>query len=124
MANAAVAAVVAAVAGVTATVPSGRRSNPRFTGHALDANLALVETVRIIAGRKGVTPGQLALAWVLAQGPDVVPIPGTKRIAYLEENVAADAVDLTAEDLAALDAALPIGAAAGERYADMGTIDR
>ena len=101
-----------------------RRSNPRFTGHALDANLALVETVRIIAGRKGVTPGQLALAWVLAQGPDVVPIPGTKRIAYLEENVAADAVDLTAEDLAALDAALPIGAAAGERYADMGTIDR
>ncbi|CAN5355640.1 aldo/keto reductase [soil metagenome] len=101
-----------------------RRSNPRFTGHALDANLALVETVRIIAGRKGVTPGQLALAWVLAQGPDVVPIPGTKRIAYLEENVAADAVELTAEDLAALDAALPIGAAAGERYADMGTIDR
>ena len=101
-----------------------RRSNPRFTGHALDVNLALVDTVRVLAGRKGVTPGQLALAWVLAQGPDVVPIPGTKRIAYLEENVAADAVELTAEDLAALDAALPLGAAAGERYADMATIDR
>jgi aryl-alcohol dehydrogenase-like predicted oxidoreductase len=64
------------------------------------------------------------LAMVLAQGPDVVPIPGTKRITYLEENVASDAVELTAEDLAALDAALPVGAAAGERYADMGTIDR
>ena len=101
-----------------------RRSNPRFTGHALDVNLGLVDTVRVLAGRKGVTPGQLALAWVLAQGPDVVPIPGTKRITYLEENVAADAVEVTAEDLAALDAALPIGAAAGERYADMGTIDR
>ena len=101
-----------------------RRSNPRFTGHALDVNLGLVDTVRVLAVRKGVTPGQLALAWVLAQGPDVVPIPGTKRIAYLEENVAADAVEVTAEDLAALDAALPIGAAAGERYADMGTIDR
>jgi aryl-alcohol dehydrogenase-like predicted oxidoreductase len=101
-----------------------RRSNPRFTGHALDVNLALVDTVRVLAGRKGVTPGQLALAWVLAQGPDVVPIPGTKRIAYLEENVAADAVELTAEDLAALDAALPVGAAAGERYSDMGSIDR
>ena len=101
-----------------------RRSNPRFTGHALDVNLGLVDTVRVLAGRKGVTPGQLALAWVLAQGPDVVPIPGTKRISYLEENVAADAVEVTAEDLAALDAALPIGAAAGERYADMGTIDR
>jgi aryl-alcohol dehydrogenase-like predicted oxidoreductase len=101
-----------------------RRSNPRFTGHALDVNLALVDTVRVLAGRKGVTPGQLALAWVLAQGPDVVPIPGTKRIVYLEENVAADAVELTAEDLAALDAALPIGAAAGDRYSDMGSIDR
>jgi aryl-alcohol dehydrogenase-like predicted oxidoreductase len=101
-----------------------RRSNPRFTGHALDVNLALVDTVRVLAGRKGVTPGQLALAWVLAQGLDVVPIPGTKRIAYLEENVAADAVELTAEDLAALDAALPVGAAAGERYSDMGSIDR
>jgi len=101
-----------------------RRSNPRFTGHALDVNLALVDTVRVLAGRKGVTPGQLALAWVLAQGPDVVPIPGTKRIAYLEENVAADAVELTAEDLAALDAALPLGAAAGDRYSDMGPIDR
>jgi aryl-alcohol dehydrogenase-like predicted oxidoreductase len=101
-----------------------RRSNPRFTGHALDVNLALVDTVRVLAGRKGVTPGQLALAWVLAQGPDVVPIPGTKRIAYLEENVAADAVELTAEDLAALDAALPVGAASGERYSDMGSIDR
>jgi len=101
-----------------------RRSNPRFAGEALERNLALVERIRAIAAEKGVTAGQLALAWVLAQGDDVVPIPGTKRRRYLEENVAATAVELTADDLARIDAAVPVGAAAGERYPDMSTIDR
>lgn len=102
-----------------------RRSSyfPRFEGENLDANLALVDRVRRLAGSKGCTPGQLALAWVLAQGDDVVPIPGTKRVAYLEENVAAADVALTAEDLAALDAAVPRGAVAGDRYGDMSHID-
>ncbi|SDR79828.1 Predicted oxidoreductase [Friedmanniella luteola] len=98
-----------------------RRHNPRFQGEALDANLAIVEAVRAVAQRKGATPGQLALAWVLAQGDDVVPIPGTKRVRYLEENVGAATVELTADDLAELDRAVP--AAVGERYPDMSTID-
>src|SRR6478672_4024650 len=76
---------------------------PRFSGDALDTNLSLVAKVRELADGKGVTPGQLALAWVLAQGPDVVPIPGTKRVTYLEENVGASDVELTADDLAALE---------------------
>lgn len=100
-----------------------RRNNPRFAGDALQANLALVDTVRTMAAGKGVTAGQIALAWVLAQGPDVVPIPGTKRIAYLEENVGAVDVELTPEDLATLDTAIPVGAAAGDRYPDMSAID-
>jgi aryl-alcohol dehydrogenase-like predicted oxidoreductase len=70
-----------------------------------------------------VSTGQLALAWLLAQGPDVVPIPGTKRVTYLEENVGAAAVSLSPEDLAALEAAVPRGAVAGERYGDMSSID-
>jgi len=101
-----------------------RRNNPRFAGDALAANLALVERIRAMADEKGVKPGQLALAWVLAQGDDVVPIPGTKRRRYLEENVAAAAIELTAEDLARIDAEIPVGAAAGDRYPDMSTIDR
>ncbi|MBB4663502.1 aldo/keto reductase [Conexibacter arvalis] len=101
-----------------------RRANPRFAGEALERNLALVERIRAIASEKQVTPGQLALAWVLAQGKDVVPIPGTKRRRYLEENVAAAAISLSADDLARIDAAAPVGAAAGERYPDMSTIDR
>ncbi len=101
-----------------------RRANPRFAGAALDANLALVARVRELADAKGVTAGQLALAWVLAQGEDVVPIPGTRRVRYLEENVAAAAVGLTPEDLAALDAAVPAGAAAGDRYPDMSSLNR
>ncbi|HEY3437593.1 MAG TPA: aldo/keto reductase [Actinotalea sp.] len=101
-----------------------RRSNPRFVGDALDANLALVSRVRELAEHKGITAGQLALAWVLAQGEDVVPIPGTKRVGYLEENVAAAAVVLSGDDLAALDAVMPAGAAAGERYADMSSVNR
>jgi aryl-alcohol dehydrogenase-like predicted oxidoreductase len=102
-----------------------RRSSyfPRFSGDALDANLGLVAKVREIAAAKDATPGQLALAWVLAQGDDVVPIPGTKRVRYLEENVAAASVELTADDLTALERAVPRGAVAGERYGDMSSID-
>jgi aryl-alcohol dehydrogenase-like predicted oxidoreductase len=98
-----------------------RRHNPRFQGDALEANLRIVEAVRTVAERKGATPGQLALAWVLAQGEDVVPIPGTKRLAYLEENVAAAGVELSRDDLDELAAAVPD--AVGERYPDMSTID-
>lgn len=102
-----------------------RRSGyfPRFQGDALQANLALVEKVKSLADKKGCTPGQLALAWVLAQGEDVAPIPGTKRTKYLEENVAATDVSLTENDLRDLDAAVPREAVAGERYGDMSQID-
>ncbi len=96
---------------------------PRFQGEALEANLALVESVREIAAVKGCTPGQLALAWVLAQGDDVVPIPGTKRVGYLEENVGAADVELTADDLTALERAVPRDAVVGDRYGDMAHID-
>ncbi len=99
-------------------LPAGdwRRENPRFQPENLSRNLALVERVEGLARQKHCTPAQLALAWLLAQGPDIVPIPGTKRRERLEENAAAVAVTLTAADLAELDAALPRGAAAGERY--------
>ena len=96
---------------------------PRFSGEALDANLALVAKIREIAAAKGATPGQLALAWVLAQGDDVVPIPGTKRVRYLEENVAAADLTLEADDRAALEQAVPRDAVAGDRYGDMSSID-
>ncbi len=82
---------------------------PRFTGENFVRNLRLVDTVRELAAAKGCTPGQLALAWVLGRGDDVVPIPGTKRRSYLDENVAADGVELGAADLAALDEAFPAG---------------
>jgi aryl-alcohol dehydrogenase-like predicted oxidoreductase len=95
-----------------------RRGHPRFTGAAFEANLRLVEAVRAMAAEKGVTPGQLALAWVLAQGEDVVPIPGTKRRSYLEENVGAAAVQLTPADLDRLGDIAPPGVAEGGRYAD------
>jgi aryl-alcohol dehydrogenase-like predicted oxidoreductase len=95
-----------------------RRTHPRFTGAAFTANLRLVEAVRAMAAERGVTPGQLALAWVLAQGEDVVPIPGTKRRTYLAENVAAVAVQLTGADLARLGEIAPPGVAQGGRYAD------
>jgi aryl-alcohol dehydrogenase-like predicted oxidoreductase len=95
-----------------------RRTHPRFTGEAFTANLRLVEAVRTMAEERGVTAGQLALAWVLAQGEDVVPIPGTKRRSYLEENVGAVGVELSAEDLARLGEIAPPGVAAGGRYAD------
>jgi aryl-alcohol dehydrogenase-like predicted oxidoreductase len=93
-----------------------RRTNPRFQGDNLAGNLRLVARVRELAEAKGVTPAQLALAWVLAQGPDVVPIPGTKRRRYLEDNVAAAQVELTAGDLAAIEEAVPRAAVVGTRY--------
>jgi aryl-alcohol dehydrogenase-like predicted oxidoreductase len=93
-----------------------RRGHPRFTGEAFTANLRLVDEVRALAADKGTTPGQLALAWVLAQGEDVVPIPGTKRRSYLEENVGAAAVQLDDDDLARLAAIAPPGVAVGGRY--------
>ena len=103
-----------------------RRHGPRFTGENLDANLKLAAKVQQIAQDKGVTPAQLALAWVLAQGDDVVPIPGTKRVKYLDDNLGAVNVRLTADDLAQIDAILPAGVAAGSRNSDqaMQTIDR
>jgi aryl-alcohol dehydrogenase-like predicted oxidoreductase len=93
-----------------------RRNHPRFTGENFARNLELVGRVRELAERKGVTPSQLAIAWVLAQGEDVVPIPGTKRRSYLEENVGALDVELTPEDLAAIEEVTPRGSAAGARY--------
>ncbi|HEU4978521.1 MAG TPA: aldo/keto reductase [Solirubrobacteraceae bacterium] len=100
-----------------------RRHHPRFQGENFARNLELVERVKALAGEKGVTAGQLALAWVLHRGGDVVPIPGTKHVRYLEENAAASDVELSEEDLRALDEAAPRGATAGARYADMSTID-
>ncbi|UDQ76603.1 aldo/keto reductase [Pectobacterium brasiliense] len=93
-----------------------RRTNPRFSGENFGKNLQLVEKINQLAQEKQVTPSQLALAWVLAQGEHIVPIPGTKRRRYLEENVSALDVTLTKEELAAIDAIFPPDAAAGERY--------
>jgi aryl-alcohol dehydrogenase-like predicted oxidoreductase len=100
-----------------------RSWHPRFQGENFQRNLELVERVKEIADEKGVMAGQLALAWVLAQGEDIVPIPGTTTIRHLEENIAAAEIELTAEDLQRLDEAAPKGIAAGERYADMSSID-
>src|SRR2546430_1112655 len=94
-----------------------RTEQPRFQKEALQANLKLAAAVKELAGGKDVTPAQLALAWVLAQGNDIVPIPGTKRVRYLEENMGAAKVKLSAAELAKIDAAFPKGATAGERYA-------
>jgi len=95
-----------------------RRNNPCFRGENFEANLKLARKVAEIAEEKGITPAQLALAWVLAQGEDIVPIPGTKRRTYLEDNAAAADVELTSQDLARIDAELP--EAAGERYDEAG----
>jgi len=95
-----------------------RRQSPRFQGENFQKNLDLVRRIEEMAEEKGCTPAQLALAWVLAQGGDIVPIPGTKRRSYLEENVGALAVELTDDDLARSDAVAPKGAAAGERYTE------
>ncbi|HMM66330.1 MAG TPA: aldo/keto reductase [Dokdonella sp.] len=93
-----------------------RRKQPRFQGENFASNLALVDIVRRLAEAKGITPAQLALAWVLAQGPDIVPIPGTKRRSYLEQNIAALDVVFDAGELAAIEAAFPSGAVTGQRY--------
>jgi len=101
-----------------------RGITPRFQGDAYDMNLGLVEKVKGLAAAKGITPGQLALAWVLAQPDGEVPIPGTKRRRWLQENSAADDVQLTAADLTALEQAVPVGAVQGDRYPDMSSIAR
>ena len=93
-----------------------RRSSPRFQGENFAKNLELVKRIEEIAGKKGVTTGQLALAWVLAQGKDIVPIPGTKRRNHLEENIAAVRVELTERDLSDIESAMPPGAASGMRF--------
>jgi aryl-alcohol dehydrogenase-like predicted oxidoreductase len=101
-----------------------RRHSPRFQGQNFERNLELVDRIREIAREKDCTPGQLALAWVMAQGQDIVPIPGTKRRRYLEENVQAVELSLDGDDVARIDDAAPAGAAAGDRYADMSSIGR
>ncbi|MGZ4166192.1 MAG: aldo/keto reductase [Solirubrobacteraceae bacterium] len=101
-----------------------RRNSPRFMGENFARNLELVDRIKQIAADKECTPGQLALAWVLAQGEDIVPIPGTKRRRYLDENVQATEIELTEEELARIEEAAPVGAAAGDRYADMSPIGR
>ena len=98
-----------------------RRFNPRFEGDNLEANIRIVEQVDAVASEIGATPGQVALAWLLAQGDDIAPIPGTRRVANLEQNVAADALVLTDAQLAALDRVV---APVGERYADMSGVNR
>ena len=101
-----------------------RRHSPRFQGENFAKNLELLERVRQFAAERDVTPSQLALAWVLAQGEDVVPIPGTKHRHYLDENIGALGIHLSDGDLAELDAAVPVGSSAGDRYADMSTVNR
>jgi aryl-alcohol dehydrogenase-like predicted oxidoreductase len=100
-----------------------RRYLPRFQGDNFVRNLQLVDRVQEIAKAKGVTASQLALAWVLAQGDDIVAIPGTKRRTYLQENIAAVEVELTEQELAAIDEAAPVGAAGGDRYPDMSPVN-
>jgi aryl-alcohol dehydrogenase-like predicted oxidoreductase len=100
-----------------------RRHHPRFQGENFEKNLLLVDRVKEMANDKGISPAQLALAWVLAQGEDVVPIPGTKRRRYLEENIDADEIRLDDEDLRRLDEILPPGATSGDRYADMSSVN-
>lgn len=101
-----------------------RRHSPRFQGENFYKNLELVKQVEDMAKDKGVTPAQIALAWVLAQGEDIVPIPGTKHRKYLEENVGAVDVTLSTEDLDRLDTIAPQGVTAGDRYPDMSTVNR
>jgi aryl-alcohol dehydrogenase-like predicted oxidoreductase len=103
-----------------------RRNDPRYQGANFDANVAAAQTVRDLAAAQGAKPGQIALAWLLHKGENIVPIPGTKRRKYLEENVAAAGIHLTATDMKALDEALAPGKVAGPRYGErmMSTIDR
>jgi len=101
-----------------------RRRGPRFQEDNLQRNLELVRIVEEVAADKGATPSQVALAWLLAQGQDIVPIPGTKRRSYLEENAAAAAIELSPADVERLERAFPVGVAAGDRYPDMSTVNR
>jgi aryl-alcohol dehydrogenase-like predicted oxidoreductase len=101
-----------------------RRRNPRFQGENFQKNLDLLHEIEGMADVKGITPSQLALAWVMAQGDDIVPIPGTKHVPYLEENAAAADVHLSEDDLRRIEDAFPVGATAGERYPDMSTVHR
>ena len=100
-----------------------RRNSPRFQGENFAKNLALVASIEAIAKDKGVTPAQLALAWVLGRGNDIVPIPGSKSIAHLEENIAAAEIVLTTEELARIDEAAPRGVASGDRYPSMASVN-
>jgi aryl-alcohol dehydrogenase-like predicted oxidoreductase len=97
--------------------------HPRFQGDNFKHNLELVELLKLIASEKSITPAQLALAWLLHQGPDIVPIPGTKHRTRLEENCAAADIELTKEELERIDAVARPGAFAGQRYADMSTVN-
>jgi aryl-alcohol dehydrogenase-like predicted oxidoreductase len=101
-----------------------RRNSPRFQGENFGKNLDVVKAIETIAGEKGVTPAQLAIAWVMAQSDDIVPIPGSKSIRHLEENAAAADVTLTAEELRRIDEVAPRGVAAGERYPNMAMVNR
>ncbi|MCL6444161.1 MAG: aldo/keto reductase [Alicyclobacillus sp.] len=101
-----------------------RRNSPRFQGENFARNLALVDRIREMAQEKGCTPAQLALAWLLAQGEDIVPIPGTKKRKYLEENAAATDIELSRADLARIAEIAPKGVAAGDRYPDMRSVNR
>ena len=101
-----------------------RAVNPRFVGEAGQATGRIVDAVTAIATAREVTAAQVALAWVLSRGDDIVPIPGTKRLAYLEQNLAAEAITLAADEIAALEAAAPIGATAGDRYPNMATVHK
>jgi aryl-alcohol dehydrogenase-like predicted oxidoreductase len=101
-----------------------RRMFPRFSAENFDKNLHLVNRIRELAKERGVTPAQLALAWVMARGSDFVPIPGTKRRKYLEENAGASSIKLTPSELAQIDHVAPKGVATGDRYADMRSVNR
>jgi len=101
-----------------------RRNNPRFKGENFQRNLDLVKKIEEIAREKGVTPAQLAIAWVMSRGDDVVPIPGSKSRKHLEENVAAAGIELTPAELARIDEVAPKGVAAGDRYPSMATVNR
>jgi aryl-alcohol dehydrogenase-like predicted oxidoreductase len=101
-----------------------RRTDPRFQGENLESNVGLVEQIRQLAEEKGLTSSQLALAWVLTQGDDIVPIPGTRRLRYLEENLAAEKVVLSADDIRRLEELVPKGSAHGDRVGDMTMVNR
>ena len=107
-------------------IPEGdfRRGNPRFQGENFQRNLDLAAEIEKMAREKGVKASQLALAWVMSRGDDVVPIPGTKRVKYLEENAGAADITFSAKELERIDSVLPVGAASGQRYADMSPINR